>query len=143
MVCDDQALIRSQVCEALASTPFIEVVGEASDGQTGLDMALELRPDVVIMDVRMPGLNGIQATRRLIAAVPEIKVLGHSAGASWETAEEMFRAGARGFVVKRGDSQELLRAIRAVANGMYFCSPNLIGAKPPQGPPGPVEPEKP
>ena len=123
LLCDDQPVIRSRVCEALAERPDIQVVGEATGGLAAVAMASELLPDLVLMDVVMPGLSGIEATRQIRAAAPDVKVLAFSAGAEQQTVDEMFSAGAQGFLVKDGDSEELVRAIRSVAAGLYYRSP--------------------
>jgi DNA-binding NarL/FixJ family response regulator len=139
LICDDQETIRARIREALAKCPHIKVVGEAQNGQAAVSMALELKPDVVLMDLVMPDLNGIQATRKITAAAPGINVLPHSAGVERKTVDEMFGAGARGFLAKSGSSQELLRAIRSVAAGMYVCSPCFNGATASGRPPGEQE----
>ena len=125
LIVDDQEIVRRRVREALAKSPHVEIIGEAQNGQAAVGLALELKPDVVLMDVVMPGLNGIEATRQIVDAAPEINVLAHTARVERQTADEMFGAGARGFLAKSGNARELLRAVRSVAAGMYFCTPCL------------------
>jgi DNA-binding NarL/FixJ family response regulator len=132
LLCDDQSVIRSRVREALAETPDIKVVGEATGGLASIAMAAELNPDLILMDVVMPGLSGIEATRHILATVPEAKVLAFSAEAEQRTVDQMFAAGARGFLVKNGDPEELLRAVRSVAAGMYYLSPGFREGTAPQ-----------
>jgi DNA-binding NarL/FixJ family response regulator len=134
LLCDDQSVIRTRVREALADTPDIQVVGEAAGGVAAVQLALELTPNLVLMDVVMPGLSGIEATRQIRAAAPDIRVLAFSAGAEQQTVDEMFAAGALGFIVKDGDSEELVRAIRSVAAGMYYLSPGFRGDRTPPRP---------
>ena len=109
----------------------IQVVGEASGGQAGIDAALELLPDLVLMDVSMPEVDGIEATRQIVAKASEVKVLAYSAEGRWATVMQMFAAGARGYVLKQGDPEELVCAIRMVLAGGSFLSPALMGTIPP------------
>jgi DNA-binding NarL/FixJ family response regulator len=106
----------------LSQVPDLEIVGEAAGGYAGVEMALALVPDLVLMDVDMPDLNGIEATRRLLARQPDIKVLAHSAGSGWHVVREMLFAGASGYLVKGGDPDELAEAIRVVLAGDRFLS---------------------
>ncbi|MET7680273.1 response regulator transcription factor [Streptomyces sp. NPDC005423] len=125
LVCDDQALVRAGYATILAAQPGIEVVGEAADGREAVDSALALRPDVVVMDVRMPVLDGIEATRRL--AGPEVgtpmKVLVVTTFNLDEYVYEALRAGASGFLLKDAGPAELTAAVRTVASGEALLSP--------------------
>lgn len=125
LVCDDQELIRARVREILKAVPSIEIVGEAADGRAAVAMALELKPDVILMDVSMPQLNGIDTTRQILSRSPGIRVLAYSVESDAETIRQMFAAGARGYLIKTGDPVELVVALRRVAAGKYF-----LGAKP-------------
>ena len=112
MIVDDNATFREQLKEFLASEPDIEVVGEAADGQEAILKARELQPDVVLMDVRMPGINGIHATRQLKEEMPEVKVIILSLYDIDEYRKAALDSGASGYVVKKSIVQELLPAIR-------------------------------
>jgi DNA-binding NarL/FixJ family response regulator len=130
LVCDDQTLIRARVREALAGTPDIQVVGEAAGGLEGIRLAIELLPDLVLMDISMPDLDGIQATQRILAQAPDIRVLAFSADSHWQNVEEMFFAGAWGYLLKRGDSSQLIDAIHSVMAGSFFLSASIRGSGP-------------
>ena len=125
LLADDQALLRGTFRLLLDSTPDFEVVAEAGDGAAAAKLAQELRPDLVLMDIRMPALDGLEATR-LIAADPElagVKVLILTTFEQDEYVAEALRAGAGGFLGKGVDPEELLRAIRIVAGGESLLSP--------------------
>src|ERR1700694_1634852 len=123
LLCDDQDIFRWSVREVLNPQADMQVVGEASGGQAGIDAALDLLPDLVLMDVSMPGVNGVEATRQITTKAPSVKVLAYSSQSNWETVDQMFTAGARGYVLKQGDAGELVRAIRTVLAGGCFLSP--------------------
>jgi DNA-binding NarL/FixJ family response regulator len=125
LLADDQALLRGTFRLLLDSTPDFEVVAEAGDGAAAVKLAQELRPDLVLMDIRMPVLDGLEATR-LIAADPAlagVKVLILTTFEQDEYVAEALRAGAGGFLGKGVDPEELLRAIRIVAGGESLLSP--------------------
>ena len=105
----------------------IQVIAEAADGRTAIEVAEELRPDVVVMDVGMPGLNGIDATRRLSASQIGSKVVALSMHTDRRFTTEMLRAGAKGYVLKDGAFEELALAIRSVAKGNVYLSPRVAG----------------
>jgi LuxR family maltose regulon positive regulatory protein len=130
LLCDDSVLVRAGLKEVLKHEADIQVVGEASGGQAGIQAALDLRPDLVLMDVTMPEVDGIEATRQIVAAAPGVKVLGYSAERSWAMVRQMLTAGARGYVLKQHEHRELICAIRSVLAGGLFLSPGLIGASP-------------
>jgi len=133
LLCDDQDMVRWTVREILKLQADIEVVGEASGGQAGIAAALELLPDLVLMDVSMPEVDGLEATRQIVTKAPAVKVLAHSSQSNWETVDQMFAAGARGYVLKQSNAGELVRAIRTVLAGGSFLSPGLMAC------PNPVE----
>ena len=118
-------MIRARVREALLRRSEIEVVGEAAGGLDGVKMALSLSPDLVLMDVSMPDLNGFEATKQILTSAPHIKVLAFSADGGWPNVESMFLAGAQGFLLKNSDSEEWLYAIHRVMAGGSFLSPRL------------------
>ena len=127
LVCDDQALIRTGFTTIIDAQPDLEVVGECGDGRAAVDLALALHPDVVVMDVRMPVLDGIQATRLLAGAVVEhpVKVLVVTTFNLDEYVYEALRAGASGFLLKDAPPAQLLHGIRTVATGAALLAPEV------------------
>ena len=125
LLVDDDDLMRAGLTAVLSSDEAIEVVGEAPDGRTAVDRAIELRPDVVLMDVRMPGLDGIAATRELLAVSPDVRVVVLT---TFEQDDYIFgalSAGASGFLLKRTRPEELIAAIHTVAAGDSLLSPSV------------------
>jgi DNA-binding NarL/FixJ family response regulator len=125
LLVDDDELMRAGLATVLSSSPAIEVVGQASTGRLALERARAVHPDLVLMDVRMPDLDGIAATRRLLAAAPEVKVIILT---TFEQDEYIFGAidaGASGFLLKRTRPEELLSAIHSVAAGDSLLSPSV------------------
>ena len=125
LIVDDFDAIREGVKSFLGVVPDMEVVGQAKDGRIAVQLANELRPDVIIMDVEMPGLNGIDAARQIIQDMPNIKVIAFSEHLKKHYVREMFKTGALGYVSKYGDSQELTAAIKAVISGQTYLSPKI------------------
>jgi DNA-binding NarL/FixJ family response regulator len=125
LLADDQPLIRTGFRMILEETADIDIVGEAQDGTEAVRLAAELDPDVILMDVRMPGVDGIEATRRIVAGNPAARVLILTTFDLDEYAFSALRAGASGFVLKDVPVDELARAIRAVANGDAVVSPRI------------------
>jgi DNA-binding NarL/FixJ family response regulator len=125
LVADDQPLMRAGLRMILEETDDIQVVGEASDGADAVRLAEELEPDVVLMDVRMPGVDGIEATTRILARDRAARVLVVTTFDLDEYAFSALRAGASGFVLKNVPLDELARAIRAVASGDAVVSPRI------------------
>ena len=117
LLVDDQALVRVGFRLLLESNPDIVVLGEASDGRSAFDQVTALRPEVVVMDVRMPGVNGIDATRNIVEAYPEVRVLVLTTFDLDEYAFAALRAGASGFLLKDAGPAELASAVRTVATG--------------------------
>ena len=126
-VADDQQLVRSGFTVLLRSTPDIEVVGEAADGAAAVDVALRELPDVVLMDIRMPGMDGLEATRRLTAdpRAAGVRVLILTTFDLDEYVFEALRAGASGFLLKDTRPDDLLEAVRVVAAGEALLSPTV------------------
>ena len=113
LVADDHVIVRQALSKMLKSEPDMEVVGEASEGQAAIELTRRLRPDVVLMDVSMRGMSGVEATRAIHSEMPDVQVIGLS---MYEEAEEgmaMRRAGAVNYVSKAGPSNALIAAIRA------------------------------
>ncbi|KAF2776640.1 MULTISPECIES: response regulator transcription factor [Streptomyces] len=127
VICDDQALIRTGLATIVDAQPDLEVVGECGDGQAGVDLARELRPDVVVMDIRMPVLDGLEATRLLAGAGVQhpVKVLVVTTFNLDEYVYEALRAGASGFLLKDAPPDRLLHGIRTVAMGAALLDPDV------------------
>jgi DNA-binding NarL/FixJ family response regulator len=124
---DDQALLRAGLRALLDAEDGIEVVGEAGDGEQAVELVREERPDVVLMDIRMPGVDGLEATRR-IAADPDLAGVKVVVLTTFEVDEYVFeglRAGAAGFLLKEADPEEIVRAVRVVAEGESLLSPSV------------------
>jgi DNA-binding NarL/FixJ family response regulator len=127
LLADDQQLVRAGFAALLDAADGIEVAGEAADGAEAVRLARQLRPDVVLMDIRMPELDGIEATRK-IAAQPELGAVHVVILTTFDLDEYVFeglRAGAAGFLVKDTDAAELIRAVRVVAGGEALLSPTV------------------
>lgn len=123
LIADDHPLFRDGLRAMFESEPDIELVGEAATGQEAVELASRLMPDVALMDIQMPDMDGIEATRRLIAASPKTRVLMVTMFEDDESVLSAMRAGARGYVVKGMRSADAIRAIRAVAEGEAIFSP--------------------
>ncbi|QDB80447.1 response regulator transcription factor [Georgenia wutianyii] len=125
LLADDQALLRRGFRMVLETEPDLRVVGEAADGRVALQQVASLAPDVVLMDVRMPGGDGIEATRRIVAAHPATRVLVLTTFDLDEYAFGALQAGASGFLLKNAEPAELIRAVRAVAAGDAVVEPRV------------------
>lgn len=125
LIADDHTLFRDGLRALLASIPDIEVVGEATSGKEALKLATEHQPDVILMDIQMPDLNGIEATRLILRTSPHIGIIVLTMFQDDDSVFAMMRAGARGYVLKGADQTVLLRAVRAVANGESLFSPKI------------------
>jgi DNA-binding NarL/FixJ family response regulator len=124
LIADDHPVFRFGLRALLNAMPDTEVVGDATTGEEAIDLAAETRPDVVLMDITMPGIGGIEAARQICAAQPEVRVLMVTMLED-DSVFAALRAGARGYVVKGAEPAEVLRAIRAVADGEAIFSPSI------------------
>jgi len=127
LIVDDQELFREGLHTLLALQPDLQVVGEARNGEDALRLAGALKPDVILMDLRMPVLNGVAATRQLKRTQPEIKVIVLTTFDDDEDVFEGLRAGAVGYLLKDVASEQVVEAIRAVARGAAFLQPAITG----------------
>ena len=125
MIVDDHAIFRMGLASLLGTAKDLSVVGDAGDGESAVKKALKLRPDVVIMDFLMPGMDGAEATRRILAAWPEAKVVIFTTYDAANGIGHALDAGAKGAIVKKAEFDDLLDAIRAVAAGGTFISPEI------------------
>jgi len=128
LLVEDHVVVRQGIKALFADEPDLEIVGEADDGREALQRVSELRPDVVLMDISMPGLNGIEATRQIRQSYPDVKVVVLSMHSNEEYVFQVLRAGASGYVLKQSDSSEVLTAIRAAIAGGSFLSPPVSRA---------------
>jgi DNA-binding NarL/FixJ family response regulator len=127
LIVDDHAFIRRGVQGILHSFPEWELCGEADNGQEAVRLAEALRPEIIIMDVSMPGLNGLEATRIICDLLPSTKILLLTLHSSTELVRSAFRAGARGYVLKSDAENELVRALNAIALDGTYVSPAIDG----------------
>lgn len=125
LLADDHAMVREGLKSLIKAESDMSVVGEASNGKQTLALAREVGPHVVVMDVAMPDLNGIEAARKLLTDSPHIKVVALSGHANREFVREMLKAGASAYVLKSRAYEELVRAIREVAKGKKYLSPDI------------------
>ncbi len=125
LIADDHTLFREGLRALLGSIRDIEVVGEAASGKEALKLALDLQPDVILMDIQMPDLNGIEASRQILRTSPHIGIIMLTMFQDDDSVFAAMRAGARGYVLKGADQAVLLRAVRAVANGESLFSPEI------------------
>jgi DNA-binding NarL/FixJ family response regulator len=125
LIADDHVLFRDGLRTLLLTAPELELAGEAASGEEAVALAGDLQPDVVLMDLQMPGLNGIDATRRIVANSPHIGVLVVTMFSDDRSVFAAMRAGARGYILKGAGHAEMLAAIRAVAGGAAMFSPEI------------------
>ena len=144
LIVDDHAILRMGLASLLNAKKDIEVVGDAADGATGIRKAAKLQPDVVIMDLMMPKMDGIETTTQLVAKVPDSKVLILTTFGTSDGISHALQAGARGAVMKNCDFGELVTAIRTVAAGRDYVSPEIeriMSKDPPAAPLSPRQKE--
>jgi DNA-binding NarL/FixJ family response regulator len=125
LIADDHVLFRDGLHGLLDAVPDTEVVGEAATGEAVVELAASLQPDLILMDINMPGLNGIAATRSILATNPRIGILIVTMFEDDDSVFAAMRAGARGYLLKAASHEELLRAIRGVSNGEAIFGPGI------------------
>jgi DNA-binding NarL/FixJ family response regulator len=128
LICDDQGLVRVGLRKILDFEPDLEVAGEAFDGAQAVEAAARLRPDLVLMDIRMPVLDGIEATRQIVAAQPQTRVLILTTFGLDDYVYDSLRAGASGFMLKDAPPEEIVGAVRIVARGEALLAPAVTRA---------------
>lgn len=125
LVVDDHDLVRSGITRMLADDPDIEVIGEASSGEVAIDAVRQSRPDIVLMDIRMPGIGGLEATRRILRIDDSIRVIVVTACADDPYPTRVMQAGATAYITKGADIREMVRAIRMAHAGQRYISPEI------------------
>ena len=125
ILADDHAILRHGLSKAFEKEQDIDVVGQANNGHSTIELVRELSPDAVIMDIGMPDLNGIEATRRIAKDYPKVKVIGLSMHSSDKYVREMFKAGASGYLLKNCPFEELVEAVKIVVSGKTYISPSV------------------
>lgn len=142
LIADDHPVFRYGLRALLSAEPTTEVIGEATTGEEALAQALSLQPDVILMDLNMPGVNGIEATRRIVAEIPHVNILVLTMFDDDDSVFAAMRAGARGYLLKGAEGEETVRAIRVVSGGEAIFSPSIarrlmqyFGASRPTAPP--------
>lgn len=127
LIADDHKIVREAIGSLLNNELGMEVVGEAEDGRTAVQLAGDLQPNVVVMDIEMPNLNGIEATRQIVHDLSGVKVIALSERSDRRSVHEMLKAGASGYVLKQCSFQELVCAIRNVVSNQTYLSPQVSG----------------
>jgi two-component system response regulator NreC len=127
LLVDDHKLIRDGLKSLIAKQPEFEVIGEAGDGLKAVSLVKELKPDIVIMDVSIPELNGYDATRQIVSEFPDVKVIALSMHSDRRFVLEMLKAGANGYMIKDCAFEEITRAVTAVWKGQTYLSPQVAG----------------
>jgi len=143
LLADDHEIFREGLKMLVSAQPDMEVIGEAKNGRTAVALAQQLQPDVVVMDVSMPELNGLKATEKLKALCPHVKILTLTRHTDDGYLQQLLKVGASGYVLKQSASSELIRAIRSVSRGDTYIDPALterlissfVGARPARGTP--------
>ncbi|MCA0911590.1 UvrY/SirA/GacA family response regulator transcription factor [Marinobacter nauticus] len=125
LVVDDHELVRSGITRMLADNPDIDVIGQASSGEEAIDCVRENRPDIVLMDIRMPGIGGLEATRRILRIDDSIRVIVVTACADDPYPARVMQSGATAYITKGADIQEMVRAIRKAHSGQRYISPEI------------------
>lgn len=125
LIVDDHGILRSGIELIIGQTEDMEIVGQGCDGREGVELARKLKPDVVLMDISMPGLNGIDATKEIIGENTDIKVLALSAHCNRRFVKDMLQAGVAGYALKDSMADDLIEAIRAINAGQQYLSPKV------------------
>jgi len=125
LLADDHEIVRRGLCSLLRAQPDWEVCGEAGNGREAVEKALQLQPEVVILDVGMPSLNGLEATRQILKANPQIKILILTLHESDQVVQEVLNAGARGFLLKSDAARDLVAAVEALRRGKIYFTPKV------------------
>ena len=125
LVADDHTLMRAGLVTLIARLPEMEVVAEAEDGRKALRLARDLQPDIVLMDIAMPGLNGLEAAERIHGILPAVKIIILSMHASEEYVAQALKAGASGYLLKDAATTELEMALKSVSMGQFYLSPAI------------------
>ncbi|MCB1886063.1 MAG: response regulator transcription factor [Rhodocyclaceae bacterium] len=128
MIIDDHRILREGLRRLIGDDPAYEVIAEADNGRDAIRLARQLEPDMILMDVAMSGMNGIDATRQIVAQQPDIRVLGLSMHSDSRFVRQMLEAGARGYLLKENAFDEILTALRALADGKVYVSPQASGS---------------
>jgi DNA-binding NarL/FixJ family response regulator len=127
VLADDHKIMREGLCSLLRNDPRIEIAGVAEDGRSAVQLVREQKPDIVVMDVAMPDLNGIEAARRIKAEMPEVRILALSMHSDKRYISSMLQAGASGYLLKDCAFKELVQAIHTVARRQVYLSPSIAG----------------
>jgi NarL family two-component system response regulator LiaR len=126
LIADDHAVVREGLRLALARSPQVRIVGEAADGESAIELARRRKPAVIVMDMRMPGMDGIQATTKILEEAPELGVIIFTAFSERALLARAIESGARGYILKEASHATLLKAIERVAAGETFVDPALM-----------------
>lgn len=125
IVADDHPITRKGLCSVLSAEPDMEIIAETGDGQNTIDKAITMKPDIVIMDISMPEVDGIEATRKILSSCPDVIVLGLSIYTNRHYVLEMLKAGAKGYLPKDCDEEEVIKAIHYVLTGKIYLSTEI------------------
>ncbi|CBV42694.2 UvrY/SirA/GacA family response regulator transcription factor [Halomonas elongata] len=125
LVADDHHLVRTSIAHLLNDEPGISVIGEAADGEQAIGQARQLKPDVILMDIRMPGIGGLEATRKITRLTSDVRILVLTAFIEEAFAQRLLEAGAHGFISKGSQHDEMVQAIRSVFGGKRYISPDI------------------
>src|SRR5258708_478635 len=126
LVVDDHAVVREMICSLLSQEPALRVICQTADGKEAVEKAHELRPDLVLLDIGLPGITGIEAARRICKLSPESKIIFLSQYDSLHMASEVLKVGGHGYVAKMDAGSELLKAVRTVCAGGRFVSRQIV-----------------